>query len=223
MQRLLTLARYEARITFSLTLVLVPVALLLVALTHGVLEPAALWRRHFIEDCESFIPIALALITTPLLLVDSEAGMVELSATLPRRTILQVRWLTLWAACWALLLAGLEAMNLIWGPVLFWRGILAALGPSLFLTALAVWSATLSGRLAVGYLATIAFPVADLILRILGAYTVVPPLQLLDTFAYRWTMASPPWYAVKLFMLVVGLAGLQGCILLANRLYRRTL
>ncbi len=131
MQRFLTLARYEARITFSLTLVLVPVALLLVALTHGVLESAALWRRHFIEDCESFILIAIALITTPLLLVDSEAGMVELSATLPRRTILQVRCLTLWTACWAILLAGLEAMNLVWGPALFWRGILAALGPSL--------------------------------------------------------------------------------------------
>ncbi len=223
MRRLLTLSRYEARIFWSFTLALIPVALALIALTHGVLEPASLWRRHFIENCESFIPIALALITAPLLLVDSEAGMVELSATLPLRAILQARLLGLWGMSWALLLLGLEAMNLLWGPVPFWSGILAAIGPSLFLTALAVWSATLSGRLAVGYLATIALPVADLILRILGAYAAVPPLQLLDTFAYRWSMASPSWYAVKLFMLVVGFVGLQGCILLANRIYRRTL
>ncbi len=202
---------------------LLPLAILFIALTHGILELASNWQRHFVENCESFIPLTLALITTPLLLVDSEAGMVELGATLPKRNILQLRWLLLWMSCWGFLLASLEGMNLVWGPVLFWRGVLAALGPSLFLTALAVWSATLSGRVAVGYLVAIGLPVADLILRILGAFSAFPPLQLLDTFAYRWNISTVPWYDVKWLMLFMGLLGVQSAIGSANWLYQRTL
>lgn len=203
---------FEFKIAGGLVTGLVVAALILIALTHGVLELAVNWRKHFIENSESFIPLALALASAPMLLVDSEHHMTELTSSLPQVAILHTRWLALWGPMWMVLLCGMEVMNLIWGPVHFWDGVLAALGPGLFLTGLAIWAGLLSARVAVAYLVAIGLPVADLILRILGAFTVIPPLQLLDVFAYRWTMASPAWWEVKWFMLIIGAALIEGAI-----------
>ncbi|MCY0877651.1 MAG: hypothetical protein OWU84_01720 [Firmicutes bacterium] len=183
---------------------LLAVALLLLGLTHGVIELAQNWPRHFIENMESFMPLTVALISAPLIQLDSDQGMVEMNATLPQRLILWIRLAVLWGTCWALLLAGAEIMNLLWGPVRFWAGVWAAVGPAALLTGLALWATLLTTRLAVGYLVVIGLPVADLILKILGAFNAVPWLQLIDTFAYRWNVPAMPWWVVKAVMLGAG-------------------
>lgn len=179
-------------------------ALLLLGLTHGVIGLQSNFGKHFVENLESFFPLALALISTPILLIDVEQGMAELNATLPRISILVTRVHAVWGVSWAVILIGTEVMNLVWGPVPFWSGMLAALGPALFLTGLAVWATLLTGRVAVGYLVALGLPATDLILRVMGAFAAFPPLQLINTFSYRWMIPSVAWWVPKVVMLVAG-------------------
>lgn len=223
MRNRLRVALLELKVVPQAPFLLLLLALLLLGLTHGVIELASRWPRHFIENMESFMPLTIALISTPLLITDSEQGMTELNATLPNRKILWTRWALVWASCWVVLLVGADIMNVLWGPVKFWTGVWAALGPALFLTGLALWGTLLTARLAVGYLIALGLPVTDLILKILGAFSAVPLLQLLDTFSYRWNVSSVPWWAAKLFMLVVGAALIVAAIRQSPRYWSRLL
>lgn len=219
----LIMAGLELKLLPQASYLLLLVALLLLGLTHGVIELAQNWQKHFIENMESFFPIALALITAPILIVDSEHGMLEINATLPHRLILVTRVYAVWGLCWLVILLGAAVMDLIWGPVPFWEGMLAALGPALFLSALAVWASLLTARLAVGYLVALGLPVADLILRVLGAFQAIPALQLLDTFSYRWAVPSVPWWMPKLFMLVVGAVLFERAVATSRRYWSHAL
>jgi hypothetical protein len=201
---------------------LLAAALLLLGLTHGVIELARNWPRHFIENMESFMPLAVALISTPLILTDSDQGMVELNATLPHREILWVRFGVVWGFCWLILLSGAAVMSLFWGPVRFWAGVWAAVGPAAFLTGLGLWATLWSARLSVGYLVVIGLPVADLILKILGAFSALPWLQLLDMFAYRWNVPAMPWWIVKGVMLAAGFVLIALAINHSSRYWSRT-
>ncbi len=204
--------------------VLLGLALVLVGLTHGVLEVASRWQRHFVENIEAFFPLALALSTAPLMTLEVDQNMIELTAKVPRRRALHLRWLALWGPFFILAALILTAMSQVFGPVPWSDGILAGLGPSALLSGLAVASASLSGRAAVGYLAAIGLLVADLILRVLGAFAAHPSLQWIDCFAYRWPLTGPPtWQIVALAQLTVGLVLIESVILTAHRLYRRLL
>ncbi len=214
---------YELKILPPLSYLLLAVALGLLALTHGALELAQNWPKHFVENMESFVPTAVALISAPMLVADGEQGMLEVSATLPHKRIAQVRWLVVWGASWAAILAGAEIMNIIWGPVAFWTGVAAALGPALFLSGLAIWASVLTARLVLGYLVAVGLAAADLILRVLGAFNAVPALQFLDVFAYRWNIAAVSWKWVVLFMGIAGLCLIQCAIQTAERFWRRSL
>lgn len=215
------MALMELRLLPQASYLLVLLALLLLGLTHGVLELSQNWQMHFIENMESFFPLALALITTPILLTDSEQGMTELNATLPHRRILITRVWVVWGASWIVIVAGSETMNLFWGPVPFWSGMLAVLGPALFLSGLAVWATLLTARVAVGYVVALGLPVADLILRVLGAFRAVPALQLIDTFSYRWVTPSMAWWIPKLFMLIAGTVLLERAVANSQRYWSR--
>lgn len=215
--------RTEWAVVGPLGIILVAIAVTLMGLTHGVVELASLWPRHFMENCEAFFPLAFALATAPLMTVDAEHGMIELSTKLPRARVLNLRLLALWAPGLALAALALGVMAALWGPVHLSRGILAGIGPALFLSGLAAWAATLSGRTAVGYLVAIGLPVADFILRVLGAFRAVPALQWIDCFAYRWKVPSPSWPDVKWAELAVGLLLLEALVAFAGPLYRRLL
>lgn len=198
-------AFYELKILPWGSYLLVLVAFLLLVLTHGVLEEAVKWRKHYIENMESFFPLAIALITAPLIVIDADQGMIEQIVDLPYIRMLHLRLTAVWTAYWSISLVGVEILNLIWGPVHLWEGLLAAVGPALFLTGLGLWGTLYSGRVAVGYLLALGLPTADLILRIIGVFTALPWFQLLDTFAYRWNIAAMPWWIVKIVMAVIGL------------------
>ncbi|PSR22892.1 MAG: hypothetical protein C7B45_05175 [Sulfobacillus acidophilus] len=217
------MAAIELRLIPLVGYLLLAVALALLALTHGPLELARNWQRHFIENMEAFVPLSLALLSAPMLIADSEQGMVELNATLPHRAILTVRFLAVWAVSWAFLLAGAEFMNLLWGPVPFWSGVLAAFGPAVFLTGVAFWATLITARVSVGYLVVIGLCVTDLILKILGAFATVPALQLIDTFSYRWATPALSWWVPKVFMLAVGIVLIVQAIRLVARYWSRSL
>ncbi len=204
MKTWLYMAGLELRILPPASYLLLLLALVLLALTHGTLELASRWPSHFIENMESFFPLALALISTPILLADSEQGMTELNATLPHRRFLVTRVYAVWGSAWLVIIAGAQLMNIFWGPVPFWSGMLAALGPALFLASLSVWATLWTARVSVGYLVALSLPVADLILKVLGAFSAIPALQLLDTFSYRWATPAMPWWLPKIVMLAVG-------------------
>jgi len=200
--------RYEWTVLKSPNLGFVPLALLLLGLTHGVLELASRWDRHFIENMESFFPLAIALTTVPLGIIDREAGVLEHEMTLPMAAIAGWRLAILWTVLWAEILIGVGIFDKLWGPVPFWAGVGAALGPALWLSALGLWATLIVPRVAFGYLVILALPVTDLILRVLGAFSAIPALQLIDLFAYRWNIPSVPWEWVKTAMGVVGWVGL---------------
>ena len=213
----------ELKLVSKSSYLLLLLALALLALTHGVLELQATWPKHFIENMESFLPLALALLSTPLFMIDSEQGMTELNATLPHQNILTARIAGVWALGWLVFLVGAELMNIAWGPVAYWSGVLAALGPALFLTGLAIWATLITARVAVGYLVALGLPVADLILRVLGAFAAVPPLQLIDTFSYRWVTPAMPWWIPKLFLLAVGCILIASAVVKSPRYWSRSL
>jgi hypothetical protein len=219
----LRIAATELKLIPQVSYLLLVLALVLLALTHGALELARNWQKHFVENMESFLPLALALLSTPMLITDSEQGMVELNATLPHRAILAVRFLAIWGVSWAFLLAGAECLNLLWGPVPFWSGVLAAFGPAVFLTGLAFWATLITVRVAVGYLVAIGLCVTDLILKILGAFAAVPALQLIDAFSYRWASPGLSWWIPKVFMLAVGIILIVQAIQLSKRYWSRAL
>lgn len=198
--------RLEMPIALGPLLALVAIGLLLTALERlQVLGGAMLWRRHFEENLESFLPLAVALGAAGLGLVELEAGMVEMTAGLPAERILGLRLGLQQAVSWCIVLVGTVAMAAAWGPVAFWDGWVSALGPGLFLSGLALWSATASGRIAVGYLLSIGLLVLDLVLQVLGAFRAVPPLSLLNLFAYRWNVPAVPWPWVKAVQAAAGL------------------
>lgn len=202
---------------------LLGLALALMGLTHGVLELASRWQHHFVENCEAFFPLALALATAPLILLEAEQGMIELTFKLPTRRILNLRWFSIWGPF--ILLAGvvLTLMSLAFGPVDWVHGLWAGIGPAALLSAIAVAGASYSGRLAVGYVAAIALLVTDLILRVLGAFSALPILQWIDCFAYRWPTPDPTWQVVSSVQLIIGLFAIEAMILDARRCYRRLL
>lgn len=217
------IALMELRVLPQVSYLLLLVALVLMGLTHGVMELAQNWPTHFIENMESFFPVALALISTPILIADSQQSMTELTATLPHKKILITRVYVVWALSWLVILIGTDIMNLLWGPVPFWEGMLAALGPALFLSGLAVWATLFTTRVAVGYLVVLGLPAADLILKVLGAFNAVPWLQLINTFSYRWMTPGVPWWIPKLMMLVVGTILMERGVAKINQYWSRTL
>jgi hypothetical protein len=202
---------------------LILLALLLLAATHGALGLAQNWKRHFSENMESFFPMALALLSAPILVADLDQGMIELSAALPHRRVLVARIYAVWGASWLAILAGSGVMALMWGPVPYWSGMLAALGPAMFLSAVAVWATLLTARTSVGYLAALGIPAADLILRVLGAFTAIPALQLIDVFSYRWAILPVAWWVPKLFMLLVGGILFERAVAASQRFWARAL
>lgn len=213
----------EWAIVGPMGILLVALAVILMGLTHGVVELASRWPRHFMENCEAFFPLAFALATASLITVDADHRMVELSTKLSRIRVLNLRLFAIWAPGLALAVVAVGVMVELWGPVHLSWGLLSGLGPACFLSGLAAWSATLTGRVAVGYLVAIGLPVADLILRVLGAFQAVPMLQWIDCFAYRWQIASPGWADVKWAQLAAGLVLLESLIACSGSLYRRLL
>ncbi|MCL4521292.1 MAG: hypothetical protein M1415_06865 [Firmicutes bacterium] len=216
--------RAESVIAGPVPWILLLLALALMGLTHGVLEQASRWQPHFVENLEAFFPLALALSTAPLLTLDVDQNMVEVTARVPSRPVLHLRWLAIWGPF--LIFAGLvlTVMTFFFGSVPWPQGVLAGLAPSAFLAGLATWGASLSGRTAAGYLLAIGILVADLILKVMGAFASFPSLQWIDCFAFRWPISgAPSWQTVSLLQLVVGLGLIEAAILCAPRLYRRLL
>ncbi|PSR33145.1 MAG: hypothetical protein C7B46_11285 [Sulfobacillus benefaciens] len=223
MKRIWWKFRLELQLLWNWNWLLLLVALALLGLTHGVLEFAYNWRKHYIENMESFFPIAMAIITTPVFLVDHEDNVLEHEATSPMRAISHWRLAVLWTTMWFVVMVVGLGFDAIWGPVDFWAGAYATLGPAVFLSGLAIWTTLLTNRLAVGYLTVLSLAAADLILRILGAFQALWGLQLLDLFAFRWNITTLPWPWVKTFMLITGVLLIEGAILLRPRLLARGL
>lgn len=198
------LAQWQALPWTRYGLIVLP--LLLLGLTHGVLGSAHHWQHHYIANLELYFPLALAWLSTPILIADQAPGMGRIGTALPRRWILAARVYLVWGISWIIILAGTGVMSRVWGPVPYWSGMLAVLGPAVLLSSLSVWTTILTSRSATGYLAALGLPTADLILRALGAFAVLPELQLFDVFSYRWAVAGVAWWVPKLFMLVVGTA-----------------
>jgi hypothetical protein len=198
--------RLEARLALGPTFWLVPLALAVLTAMHtGLGGGSGVWARHWIENSESFVPVAMGLMSAPLLLVEEEDGTWEQTGMLPVPRVAGVRLLAAVGGALGLSLVWMGVLWLWFGPTPFWAGVLAMLGPSLFLGGLATWLATRTTRVAVGYLVAVGVPVVDLVLKLLGAYQAVWPLQFLDLFVYRWATPIPAWWAVKLVMLLVGL------------------
>ena len=196
----------EARIGFGPTALLVPLGLLVLTLMHTAFGGGpGLWSTNFIENCEAFIPIAMGLLSAPLLLVEAEEHTWELNGMLPVSSIAGVRLLALVGGAWVFTLVWLLLLRMIWGPVPFWQGVLAAWGPGLFLGGLATLTGTATGRVSFGYLMAIGIPVADLVLKLLGGFQAFWPLDLVNVFAYRWAIPFPAWWVVKTVMAVAGL------------------
>jgi hypothetical protein len=203
---------------------LLAIALILVGLTHGVLELAVRWQRHFVENMEAFFPLALAFSTAPLLTLDADQNMIELTAKIPVTRLLHLRLLAIWGPFLLLASGVLAIMTAFFGPVPWQVGLFAGMAPAALLSGLALATASLTGRVAVGYLVAIGLSVADLILRVLGAFQAVPLLQWIDCFAYRWPVVGPPtWQVVSLGQLLMGLVLIEGCLWSAPYLYRRLL
>ncbi len=181
------------------------------------------WARLFVENCQSLLPLALALAAVPALLRDAEHGTVEAAIVLPSRAVLATRLAVILGGGGALCAAWLGVLALLWGPVAFGAGLWAAAGPTLFLAGLGLLLASASGRSTVGYLAVIGWATGDLVLRLLGAFRAVPALQWCDVFAFRWPLPAPGWPAVAGGQGAFGAALLLATLLAARPLLRRLL
>ncbi len=223
MIRFRTLLRAEWAIVGPLPWIFLSISLLAVGLTHGVLEQAARWPDPLVENAEAFLPLALALSAAPLLTIEYDQGMIELSPRLPLRRSLHLRWLAVWGPFFLISAVGLRVMTHFFGTVNGWSLALAVLGPGAFLGGLSLLAASLSGKAAVGYVSAIALVVADLVLRELGLFASAPRLQWINAFAYRWQLPAPAWQGVSLAQLAAGFVLMEATILLAPRLYRRLL
>lgn len=195
----------EAKVAWAPTMVLVPLGLLLLALMHtGFGGGSSLWARHWAENCEAFLPIGFGLLSAPLLLVEVEEGTWEMTGALPMTHLGMVRIVAVVGGEWILALLGLLFLRIVFGPVPFLTGFLAALGPGLMLGGVSTLVAVATGRVAMGYLMAIGIPVADLVLKLLGAFTALWPLQLIDVFAYRWPVRPLGFGPVVVFMALLG-------------------
>ncbi len=210
---------YECKIVGGGPWVLLTLSLALVALLHGVLAPAALWRRHFIENCEVVFPVALALATGPLILTDVRHQVVGWSGRLPRRRVLHLRWLAIWGPFVGVAAVISIAMAEFWGPVQGGPTALAVMGPAAMLSGLAVCSTSYSGRAGVGYLVAVGLPATDFVLHRVGIYALAPALQWIDCLAFRWPEPWPGWAIVCWVQLGFGLLLIEYTILVSNSLY----
>ncbi len=181
------------------------------------------WRALFVENCQSLLPVGVALAAVPALLRDAEHGTVEGALVLPARTVGFSRLFLVLAGSAILALLWLGLLAAAWGPVAFAAGLWAALGPTLFLSGLGVLAGAATGRSSVGYLLVLGWPTADLVLRLLGAFQAIPALQWLNVFAYRWPLALPAWPAVAGLQALLGAALLLAALLSGRRLLQRLL
>jgi hypothetical protein len=197
---------WEVRLAMSPGFWLLPLAWLVLAAMRSPLGGgAAVWARHFPENCEAFLPVAVGIASTPALLAEEEQGLWELNGALPVGRVAAVRMGAFVGGMWLATIAWLVVLRFTFGPVPFGSGLLAASGPGLLLGGLGTWAATATGRVTMGYLMVVGLPVADLILKILGAFSAVPVLNWLNVFAYRWAVPAPPWPVVKAVMAVLGI------------------
>jgi len=205
----------EWRLAVGPPWLLVPLGLVVLALMHtGLGGGPSVWARHWPENCEAFVPIGFGIGSASLLLVEQDDGMLEMVAPLPMPRLALTRLLAVVGGGWLLVLLWLGLLDLVFGPVPFWTGVLAALGPGLLLGGAAMLAATWSGRAAVGYLVAIGVPVMDLVLQLLGVLRAAWPLQFVNVFAYRWAAPEPGWLVVKVVMVLAGvwlyLAAIRG-------------
>jgi hypothetical protein len=197
----------EARLALGPAWLLVAVGLACVAAERlPALGGAALWRVNLPENMEAFLPLAVALGMAPLARLEADSQTVEMAFALPIGQLTALRFVLYQVSAWVCVAVCCGVLCLAFGPAPFAAGLAAALGPGLFLSGLAALTASASGRTAVGLLVPIALGVADLVLRVLGAFDAFWPLQLVDLFAWRWNVAALPWPWVKLEMAVVGVA-----------------
>lgn len=210
----------EFRLALSPAAYAIPLGLLLLALMHtGLGGGTGLWARHWAENCEAFLPIGFGLMSSPLLLVEPDEGVTEMAGSFPLTEVAAFRMAVVVGGGWIAVTLGLWLLSVVWGPVPLLTGVLAALGPGLLLGGIACWAAAASGRVTMGYLAAVGIPVADLVLKLLGAFTRFWPLQFANVFSYRWALAVPAWWEVKVVMAVVGIL----CYLMAMGRWRRYL
>lgn len=196
----------ELKLGWGAPWILVPLGLVVLTLMHtGLGGGSSQWARHWGENCEAFVPLGFGIGSASLLLVEHDEGMLEMAAPLPMPRVARARMLVLVGGAWLLVLLWLAVLRVAFGPVPFATGLAAALGPGLLLGGGAALVASASGRVALGYLVAIGLPVMDLVLQLLGVFYRLPPLEMLNVFAYRWPTPLPGWVAVKA---VMGLAGL---------------
>ena len=114
--------------------ILVPLGLLVLTLMHtGLGGGAAEWAPHWAENCEAFLPLGFGIGSASLLLVEHDEGMLEMASALPLPRLARTRTLALVGGAWLLVLVWLVGLRVLFGPVPFWTGVGAALGPGLFL------------------------------------------------------------------------------------------
>ena len=202
----LTRLRLEAALALAPAVWLIPIAVVVVALMHtGIGGGAALWAVHFPENTEAMLPIAFGLASAHLLLVEQDDGQLEMTGAYPMAAVARARLLAVVGGGWAFVFVAFLVLRILFGPVPFWTGVLTALGPGLFLGGIACWVAAYTGRVTMGYLMAVGIPVMDLVLRLLGGFQILEPLQFLNVFAWRWAVSAPPWWAVKVVMAAAGL------------------
>jgi hypothetical protein len=199
------------------------VALIVFTALHAFGPPGGTesWRALFVENCQSLLPVGIALAAVPALLRDAEHGTVEGALVLPARAVAAARLLLVLGGGALLSILWLGLLAALWGPVAFGAGMWAALGPTLWLSGLGALGGAAAGRATVGYLLVLGWPTGDLVLRLLGAFQAFPALQWLNVFAYRWPLATPSWPAVAGGQAVAGAALLLWALLAARRLLER--
>jgi hypothetical protein len=196
----------ELKLALGAPWALVPVGLVVLLLMHtGLGGGSAAWAAHWAENCEAFIPIGFGIGSSSLLLVEHDEGTVEMVSPLPMPRLARARVLSVVGGMWILVVVWLLILRVLFGPVPFFTGMVAALGSGLLLGGASVLAATVSGRVALGYLVAIGVPVLDLVLQLLGVFRLLWPLQFINVFAYRWATPEPGWMPVKLVMVVVGI------------------
>jgi hypothetical protein len=223
--RTLRLLRAEWSVLAGPETALPAVALIVFTALHA-FGPAAgpeSWRALFVENCQSLLPVGIALAAVPALLRDAEHGTVEGALVLPARAVGAARLVLVLGGGAALAVAWLALLAAAWGPVAFAAGLWAALGPTLFLAGLGVLAGAATGRASVGYLLVLGWPTADLVLRLLGTFPTIPLLQWLNVFAYRWPLPAPAWPAVAGLQALLGAALLLAALLSGRRLLQRLL
>ncbi len=159
----------------------------------------------------------------PALLRDREHGRLEAAIALPARAVAGARLTLLLGGSAVLAVLWLALLAAFWGPVAFGAGLFAALGPTLLLSGLGLSAAAATGRSTVGYVVVVGWALGDLVLRLLGAFSAIHPLQWLNVFAYRWPVAAPGWRAVAAAQALAGALLLAHALANSRRRWRRLL